>query len=363
MKLQVIILFLALLCYVASSQSNDGTCSYAGIMVMTKEEMKRETLKLAVKIEENLLSKLEKMILLSLDKIEANFSEKLDQMIQPVLSRLNALHQPGKSPSHPAVSCNEIYDYYPSTPSGWYSIEASDGTTVRKYCDMTRTCGGVTGGWMQVTKLDMKNSSSRCPSGLRERVHPTKRLCGIGINGGGCSRVNFATDGIGYNQVCGKIIAYQYGSTDGFGPTLVNRILDGNYVDGVSLTHGSPRKHIWTFVSALDEVGTFPGSDCPCTNVHSASGATRPPSFVGDDYFCDTGSQHNFQRDHLYDDDPLWDGAGCGPANTCCSLNNPPWFFKQLPSATGDDVEMRICSNENRDNEDVRVQEIEIYVR
>ena len=36
-KLQVIVLFLALLCYVASSQSNDGTCSYAGIMVMTKD--------------------------------------------------------------------------------------------------------------------------------------------------------------------------------------------------------------------------------------------------------------------------------------------------------------------------------------
>ena len=212
MKLQVIILFLALLCYVASSQSNDGTCSYAGIMVMTKEEMKREALNLAVKIEENLLSNLEKMILLSLDNIQANFSEKLDQMIQPVLNRLNALHQPGKSPSHPAVSCNEIYDYDPSTPSGWYSIETSDGTTVRKYCDMTRTCGGVTGGWMQVTKLDMRNSSSHCPSGLRERVHPTKRLCGIDIDrSGGCSRVNFATDGIGYNQVCGKIIAYQFG--------------------------------------------------------------------------------------------------------------------------------------------------------
>ena len=33
----MIVLFLALLCYVASSQSNDGACSYAGIMVMTKD--------------------------------------------------------------------------------------------------------------------------------------------------------------------------------------------------------------------------------------------------------------------------------------------------------------------------------------
>ena len=96
-----------------------------------------------------------------------------------------------------------------------------------------------------------------------------------------------------------------------------------------------------------------PFDNCLCTNVHSASGATHPPSFVGNDYFCDTGSHHRVRGDHLYVEDPLWDGAGCGPANTCCSLNNPPWFMKQLPSAARDDIEMRICSNENRQSEDV----------
>ncbi len=33
------------------------------------------------------------------------------------------------------------------------------------------------------------------------------------------------------------------------------------------------------------------------------------PSFVGDDYFCDTGSQDPFQRGMFYSADPLWDGA------------------------------------------------------
>ena len=388
MKLQVIALLLALLCSVASSESSDNTCSYAEIMVMTKEEMKREikrqfqssglldghgnktacscnsydALKLADKIEENLSSKLEKLFFLSLDKLQANFSEMLDQTIQPVLNRLNMLHQPGKSPSHPAVSCKEIYDYNPNTPSGRYWIEVSNGKAVSKFCDMTRTCGGVTGGWMQVTKLDMRNSGSRCPSGLRERVHPTKRLCGMGIDGGGCSQVNFANNGICYNQVCGKVIAYQFGSTDSFGQSRVNRI-DGNYVDGVSLTHGSPRKHIWTFAAALDEVGTAPFSNCPCTNVHSASRASHPPSFVGNNYFCDTSSIHRYQNNHLYAEDPLWDGAGCGSSNTCCSLNNPPWFFKQLPSDTRDNIEMRVCCNQNRVDEDIRIEEIELYVR
>ena len=174
---------------------------------------------------------------------------------------------------------------------------------------------------MQVTKLDMRNSSSRCPSELRERVHPTKRLCGMGIDGRGCSHVNFATDGIGYNQVCGKIIAYQHGSTDAFGYAGAgigqSRSIDGNYLDGVSITHGrSPRKLIWTFAAALHEIDSYSNNNCLCTNVHAASRATRPPSFVGDDYFCDTGSHNRVLFNRLYDEDPLWDGAGCGPSST-----------------------------------------------
>ena len=40
-----------------------------------------------------------------------------------------------------------------------------------------------------------------------------------------------------------------------------NPTIDSNYVDGVSLTHGSnPRQHIWTFAAALDEfTNTFRG--------------------------------------------------------------------------------------------------------
>jgi hypothetical protein len=44
-------------------------------------------------------------------------------------------------------------------------------------------------------------------------------------------------------------------------------MIDGSYVDGVSLTYGSPRQHIWTFANALDEEGV--GNDesrCSCTD-------------------------------------------------------------------------------------------------
>ena len=288
-----------------------------------------------------------------------DLSARLDQLIQPIMRKLISLHQPGKTPSHPATSCSEILDFNESTPSGYSWLKASDGSSVRMYCDMTRSCKGATGPWMKVAMLDMTNSSNECPAGLRLCNHGNKRLCGINSDPASCSSVMFDTHGIEYSQVCGKIIAYQDKTPDAY-YRRQQRTIDQNYVDGVSLTHGrNPRRHIWTFVASLDEAGSCPLCSCPCANVHVS--APQPPSLIGNDYFCDTGSQHHVQS-IFYPDNPLWDGEGCGPASTCCSLNNPPWFRKQLPSTTSDDIEMRLCRDETRSNEDIPIEIIEIYV-
>ena len=68
-----------------------------------------------------------------------------------------------------------------------------------------------------------------------------------------------------------------------------------------------------------------------------------------------------FQSGRFYSEDPLWDGAGCGPQSTCCSFNNPPWFYKQLPQPTTDAIEMRVCRNEPASNEDIAIEIVEIY--
>ena len=221
---------------------------------------------------------------------------------------------------------------------------------------------------MQVVKLNMTNSSQHCPSGTRLRTDLPKRLCGNILIGPGCSSTIFDVHGIQYGQVCGKIIAYQDASPDAFGgDNIITRShnIDENYVDGISLTHGNnSRKHIWTFAGAVDELGISGQwkAYCPCTNTNFPSSASQPPSFVGNDYFCDTASENQWAN-IFYPDDPLWDGAGCGPDNTCCSLNNPPWFLKQLPSSTTDDLEMRICRDQIADDEDTPIEIIELYVR
>ena len=52
--------------------------------------------------------------------------------------------------------------------------------------------------------------------------------------------------------MCGSIRAYQYGRIDAFEAHHNGQVTttEEAYVAGVSLTHGSPRQHIWPFVAA-----------------------------------------------------------------------------------------------------------------
>ena len=155
-------------------------------------------------------------------------------------------------------------------------------------------------------------------------------------------------------KVCGKIIGYQFGFPSGFyTPYISGNSIESAYLDGVSLTHGgNPRKHIWSFANALEETPNHENGKhvCPCSNPQSTM-QQFIPTFVGRDYFCDSS-------------DPLWDGAGCESPSTCCSFNNPPWFYKQLNNTANDDVEMRICADQDANHdEDSPVELVEIYVQ
>ena len=245
------------------------------------------------------------------------------------------------SPNSPASSCKEIKELNSSSTSGYYSIKTADESIIRVYCDMTRTCGGITGGWMRVADLNMTNSSHTCPQGLSATTYSSRRVCERNVSSG-CSSATFEVRGSEYSHVCGKMVGYYSGTPDGFqGRSSIT--IDGFYVEGASLTHGnSPQKHIWTFAAASSESAL---GECPCLN----RGPVTLPSFIGNDYFCDTLQN------------PLWDGAGCGPTSSCCSFNNPPWFSKQLPSPTTDGIKMRLCGGHS--GEGIFIETVELYVQ
>ena len=287
----------------------------------------------------------------------ASALENITEQIRCLKDQVNRLNPVG-SELNPATSCVSLLQH-PASPSGYYWVRASNGSAVRVYCDMTRSCGGVTGGWMRVAELNMTDSSEHCPSGLRQRTDSSIRTCVSSNQNSACSSIYFNIQSLEHSKVCGMIRAYQIGSPGAFyRGEISNPTIEQNYVDGVSLTHGHPRQHIWTFAAAPDEIGNHRNS-CPCiTNI-----ASQPPTFIGNDYFCDTASRIRFIDGHFYIDNPLWDGAGCGPVNTCCSFNSPPWFYKQLPQPTTDDIEMRVCRDEGAHNEDVAIEAFEIYVQ
>ena len=177
----------------------------------------------------------------------------------------------------------------------------------------------------------------------------------------GCSQITYPTYGAQYQRVCGRITGYQQGTTDAFNNYyLHNSSITSAYVDGVSITHGSLKHHIWTFAAANDELRADQWR-CPCSRC-DRNFTGRVPSFVGNDYFCNSGSLIFPNPNQAYTTNPIWDGSGCAPTSTCCSFNSPPWFCKKLPQPTTDDIEVRVCRDQRGGDEDIHVSLIEIYI-
>ena len=414
--------FLVVVVVVAALQL--GSAQECGVVVVEEDKLREEinkTVTTALEAEREYYKEMNKVVRALLEankrkckkeinKAVENITDILQQLLDPLLSDLAQHLLPGTTSDHPATSCEEVknsnpnslsgyywiktatyplvqqycnYDLgftqlnpansckevkeqYPDISSGDYWVENSEGQVIRIYCDMERTCGNMTGGWMRVADIDMRDSSQMCPNGLNELTEGSIRLCAMNVDGAGCSSATIATHDVQYSHVCGKIIGYQQKTPGAFEPYQTNSTLtvDDVYVEGIILTHGvSPREHIWTFAAAADEVSTSHTTQimCPCTNINNPTTINIPP-YVGDDYFCDTGSSNAVQF-IFYPDDPLWDGEGCGPLSTCCSFNNPPWFSKQLPSPTTDDMEMRLCAGSTRADEDITFEQVELYVQ
>ena len=252
--------------------------------------------------------------------------------------------------TNPATSCNQIYQHNIASRdnTGYYWIKTDQGLYQVK-CKMGLQCGGVEGGWMQVVDVNM-TQDEYCPGTWRMITSPRK-LCVGGVNAG-CDSAHFNTRGVSFQHICGQTKSYQKGTPDAFEGQPTKGI-DEIYVDGISITLGSPRQHIWTYASS--EIDTV---QCPC----APSPGAKPPSFVGNNYYCDSGSNVHPDDNLFYLSDPLWDGQDC-PANSgCCAQLGMPWFYRRTPVPLSENIEVRICKDEAYDNEDTAIEEMEIYV-
>ncbi len=130
---------------------------------------------------------------ISIEQIQLRENEKQ----QITYASLDVLHQliDNMFRFHP-TSCATILQLNSSSPSGYYSITSSNGSPIRAYCDMSLSCGNITGGWMRVAELDMTDNNTQCLSILTQRIDSNKRTCAVNSNSASCAPVIYSTNNI-----------------------------------------------------------------------------------------------------------------------------------------------------------------------
>ena len=317
------------------------------------------------------------MLTSSVGALEGNFSEQLNDISDATTAKLSRLNNEiievimnssdisattintlqdrlanGVQTLQIFDSCEAVSNFSIQLPSGMYNIRAGNSSII-EYCSniIAFTCHGVPGRWKRIAYLSNNTSPVVCPMGFEFNTDPNvPALCKRSPTGAICSSITYSTNGNSYSQVCGTIHGSYFGDPDGFDSystirsKSANTPLNGNYVDGISLTHGSMNEHhIWT-LSAIINFATNPTDICSiCAN--------NKPSYVGMDYSCDVVGTEKC-------------GISCSPRQIWGSgqcIGNST-FYKNLMQPTYDDIEMRVCTDQAEDDEDIYLSFVELYV-
>lgn len=247
---------------------------------------------------------------------------------------------------HTGGSCREIYQKYPDThnKSGYYRTTMHNLSSIHCAMDLVSAACGTFTEWTEVAKIDV-STGSECPSGWNRSSRNNKTFCSA--NNTKCHSVHFTTTQ-SYKSICGKIRGYQKGKPNGF--RRITKVIDKAYVDGVSITHGNPRQHIWTYAVSHDS-----GTDSGMSKCHCGG---DPPPYVGSYYYCDVTKDGS---DDYQLSKPLW--SNCSEP-LCCNYSAmlAGWFYRQL-NTTSDDIEVRMCTDQRFDNEALLLDQVELYIQ
>ena len=227
-----------------------------------------------------------------------------------------------------------------------------------RFHEIRTLCNISSSMWTRVGYFDT-NNGDQCPNSLRTVRNATTNQTACGrhsISNYNCTSLPIAILN-NYTKVCGFVQGYQESSTDGFYRRIEANV-DGNYVDGISITHGSPRRHLWTYATGIGELAPHNLQRCPCARF-DPNDRTGVPSFVGEHFYCESGFSVDSYGVIAWDN-LLWDGVKCQTvANKCCERYG--WFYRDVPSSS-DDIELRICGDEANENEDTLLSMYEFWV-
>ncbi len=120
----------------------------------------------------------------------------------------SALNIYGKHVILPAQSCRELQIIRPNN-SDYYLVSASDGSIVQVYCDMTKSCGNITGGLTRVATINSTSYSQHCSSmDIMNDINGCVRVSPLP----GCSGITFCTMHLPYSHICGIVDGRYYTS-------------------------------------------------------------------------------------------------------------------------------------------------------
>ena len=199
--------------------------------------------------------------------------------------------------------------------------------------------------------MDLPDAS--CPSPLQLRTIGSNRLCEK-TTGSSCASVTISTGGQSYTKVRGKVAAYAYRSLDAF-----RRLggagsgIDDPYVDGISITHGSPREHVWTYAGGSTNL------DFTCPEIGNDRDITKQPAFVGKDYFCVVAGYLVQQDSDRFFNVPIFTTLG----NCVGDCPDDLTFCVTLDESTSDDLELRLCTDQSKTDEDIFLKSYDFYVQ
>ena len=265
----------------------------------------------------------------------------------------------GMLESSPGKSCDDIYQINKASRgvSGLYWINTTSGIH-QVNCNMELQCGGYKGGWTRVVQFDTSQGDP-CPTEWSPITTPganPKQVCQSELTDD-CLSTIFITYNISFHKICGRVRGYQKGNTNAFN---ADPSINDPYVDGVSITLGYPRKHVWTYAIGISDGGSNVNyAYCPCAAIRG----TDPPSFVRDHYYCESGNTGIHDSSAYFTTDPVWDGLECLESVNCCAHPGMPWFLRQFATAQETFIEARICRDQDLSNEGVLVESMELYIQ
>ena len=116
--------------------------------------------------------------------------------------------------------------------------------------------------------------------------------------------------------------------------------LSGNYVDGISLTYNttSEMTHIWTLASHFMYT----------TNCEMFTGDEE---IVGTNYTCLPFKDSAGELPHCQE-----------PSETSSEQCQPKKFFRDLFRVTNSSIQMRLCRDQSREDEDIAINKLDIYI-